>query len=195
MDPFLALLHSFSCSFTDKELSSLKFLCRGKIGKRKLESTQSGNDLFVCLLEQKLIASDKVDFLEFLLKQLKREDLVSQLQQFVADGEVNAPEEQPDAHEKRRLKAAIEVVCDNVGKDWKRVVRKLGVSEVKMERIIAANPCNLHEQFTQSLLEWQRWKGGDAKASDLIKALRDCHLNLVADTVEQKLKELNLETR
>ncbi|NXG65969.1 FADD protein, partial [Hemiprocne comata] len=180
MDPFLTLLHSFSSSFTDTELSSLKFLCRGKIGKRKLESARSGDDLFVCLLEQQLIASDKVALLEDLLKQIKREDLVSQLHQFVEDGEVNAPDEQPDAHEK-----PIEVICDNVAKDWKRLIRKLGVSEVKIERIIAANPLNLHEQFTQSLLEWQKWKGREAKATDLIKALRDCHLNLVADTVEQ----------
>ncbi|XP_010005746.1 PREDICTED: FAS-associated death domain protein [Chaetura pelagica] len=146
-------------------------------------------------MEHKLTASDRLELLEELLKEIKREDLVSRLHQFVEDGEVTAPEEQPDAHEKRRLRAAIEIICDNVAKDWKRLVRKLGVSEVQIERIIVANPCNLHEQFTQSLLQWQRWKGRDAKASDLIKALRECHLNLVADTVEQKLKELNPETR
>ncbi|NXA24674.1 FADD protein, partial [Ibidorhyncha struthersii] len=179
MDPFLTLLNSFSSSLSEAELGSLKFLCRGEITKRKLESVQSGRDLFGFLLEQQLIASDKVLFLEELLKSIKREDLVSQLKQFVEEGEVNAPDDQPDVHEK-----PIEVICDNVGKDWKMLMRKLDISEVKLERIVAANPYNLHEQLLQSLREWQKWKGRDAKVADLIKALRGCNMNLVADKVE-----------
>ncbi|NXF51704.1 FADD protein, partial [Oceanites oceanicus] len=180
MDPFLTLLHSFSSSLSDSELSSLKFLCRGKIGKRKLESVQSGGELFSILLEQQLIASDKVSFLEGLLESIKREDLVSQLKQFVEEAEVNAADDQPDVHEK-----PIEVICENVGKDWKMLMRKLGISEVKMDRIVAANPFNLQEQVVQSLQEWQKWKGKDAKVTDLITALRGYNMNLVADRVEQ----------
>ncbi|KAF1473129.1 FAS-associated death domain protein, partial [Pygoscelis antarcticus] len=180
MDPFLTLLHSFSSSLSDSELSSLKFLCRGKIGKRKLESVRSGGELFSILLEQQLIASDEVSFLEGLLESIKREDLVSQLKQFVEEGEVNAPDDQPDVHEK-----PCEVICENVGRDWKILMRKLGFSEVKMERVVAANPFNLREQLAQSLREWQKWKGRDAKVTDLIKALRGCNMNLVADRVEQ----------
>ncbi|KAF1448037.1 FADD protein, partial [Pygoscelis papua] len=180
MDPFLTLLHSFSSSLSDSELSSLKFLCRGKIGKRKLESVRSGGELFSILLEQQLMASDEVSFLEGLLESIKREDLVSQLKQFVEEGEVNAPDDQPDVHEK-----PCEVICENVGRDWKILMRKLGFSEVKMERVVAANPFNLREQLAQSLREWQKWKGRDAKVTDLIKALRGCNMNLVADRVEQ----------
>ncbi|KAM7110140.1 FAS-associated death domain protein isoform 1-T1 [Ciconia maguari] len=193
MDPFLTLLHSFSSSLSDSELSSLKFLCRGKIGKRKLESLQSGRELFVILQEQQLIASNNVSFLEALLKNIKREDLVSQLKQFVDEGEVNAPDDQPDVHEKRLQGAAIEVICENVGRDWKMLMRKLGISEVKMDRVVAANPFNLQEQLVQALREWQKWKGKDAKVTDLIKALRGCNMNLVADRVEQKLSQLNTE--
>ncbi|NXT36695.1 FADD protein, partial [Pelecanoides urinatrix] len=180
MDPFLSLLHSFSLSLSDNELFSLKFLCREKIGKKKLESIRYGGELFSILLEQQLIASDKVSFLEELLKNIKREDLVSQLKQFVEEGEANAPDDQPDVHEK-----SIEVICENVGREWKMLMRKLGFSEVKMDRIVAANPFNLQEQVIQSLREWQKWKGKDAKVTDLIKALRGCNLNLVADRVEQ----------
>uniref|UniRef100_A0A8D0FLD1 FAS-associated death domain protein n=1 Tax=Strix occidentalis caurina TaxID=311401 RepID=A0A8D0FLD1_STROC len=179
MDPFLTLLHSFSSSLSDTELSSLKFLCRGKIGKRKLECVRSGVELFNILLEQQLIASDKVAFLEGLFASIKREDLVSQLKQFVEEGE--------GASATNCLqKAAIDVICENVGRDWRMLIRKLGLSEVKIERIVAANPLNLHEQLVQSLREWQRWKGKDAKVADLIKGLRECNLNLVADKVEQK---------
>ncbi|XP_032862779.1 FAS-associated death domain protein [Tyto alba] len=194
MDPFLTLLHSVSSSLSDKELSSLKFLCRGQFGKGKLESVRSGGELFTILLEKQLITNDSVAFLKGLLETIKREDLVLQLKQFVEEGEVSAPDDQPDVHEKRLQKVAIEVICENVGRDWKMLMRKLEISEVKMDRIVAANPFNLHEQLTQSLREWQKWKGKDAKVTDLIKALRECNMNLVADKVEQKLLPLNTGT-
>ncbi|NXE77007.1 FADD protein, partial [Cochlearius cochlearius] len=180
MDPFWALLHSFSSSLSDSELASLKFLCRPHIGKRKLESVQSGIDLFSILLEQQGIARDDVAFLEDLLKNIKREDLLLQLKQFQEEGEVSAPDDQPDVHEK-----PIEVICENVGREWKMLVRKLGISEVKMDRIVTANPYSLQEQLFQSLREWQKWKGRDAKVTDLLKALRGCNMNLVADKVEE----------
>ncbi|NWZ24179.1 FADD protein, partial [Asarcornis scutulata] len=180
MDPFLTLLHSFSSSLSAAELRDLKFLCQDKIGKRKLESVQSGAELFNFLLEQQVISSHNADFLKTMLKVIKREDLVTRLEHFVEEGEANVPEDQPDMNEK-----PIEVICENVGREWKMLMRKLGFSEVKMDRIIAANPLNLKEQLVQSLREWQKWKGKDAKVTDLIKGLRDCNMNLVADLVEQ----------
>nr|XP_013050352.2 FAS-associated death domain protein [Anser cygnoides] len=195
MDPFLTLLHSFSSSLSAGELRDLKFLCQDKIGKRKLESVQSGAELFNFLLEQQVISSHNVDFLKTMLMAIKREDLTTRLEHFVEEGEANVPDDQPDVNEKRLQKVAIEVICENVGRDWKMLVRKLGFSEVKMDRIIAANPLNLKEQLVQSLREWQKWKGKDAKVTDLTKALRDCNMNLVADLVEQKLVQLNVETK
>ncbi|XP_025945155.1 FAS-associated death domain protein [Apteryx rowi] len=194
MDPFLTLLHSFSSSLSESELSDLKFLCQDKIGKRKLESVRSGRELFSLLLEQRAIAGDSVGFLQTMLRAIKREDLMVRLEQFVEGGELNATD-QPDVNEKRLQKAAIEVICENVGRDWKMLMRSLGFPEVKMDRIVAAYPFNLHEQLIQSLREWQKWKGKDAKVADLIKALRGCSMNLVADRVEQKLLQMNTETK
>ncbi|XP_050567038.1 FAS-associated death domain protein isoform X2 [Cygnus atratus] len=167
MDPFLTLLYSFSSSLSAGELRDLKFLCQDKIGKRKLESVQSGAELFNFLLEQQVISSHNVDFLKTMLMVIKREDLTTRLEHFVEEGEANVPDDQPDVNEKRLQKVAIEVICENVGRDWKMLMRKLGFSEVKMDRIIAANPLNLKEQLVQSLREWQKWKGKDAKHSSL----------------------------
>lgn len=186
------LLHSFSSSLSEDNLSSLKFLLRDKIGKRKLEAAKSGGELFNILLEQQEISRHNTSFLESIFKSIKREDLLKQLEQFVEDGEVD--DDQPDAHEKRLQNAAFEVICENVGRNWKMLVRKLGLSEVKIDRIVAANPFNLHEQLLQSLRAWQKWKGKDAKVTDLIKALRGCSMNLVADIVEKKLSLLDAGT-
>ncbi|KGL77346.1 Protein FADD, partial [Tinamus guttatus] len=179
MDPFLSLLHSFSSGLTESELGSLKFLCRDKIPKRKLEGVRSGMDLFGLLLEQRAIAEDSVDLLETLLRAVKRLDLVEQLQQFVEEGEANAPN-QPDLNEK-----PFDIIYENVGRDWKRLMRRLGLPEVRIENIEAAYSNRLSEQVFKSLREWQKWKGKNAKVADLIKGLRDCCLNLVADKVEQ----------
>ncbi|XP_072194289.1 FAS-associated death domain protein isoform X2 [Excalfactoria chinensis] len=193
MDPFLALLSSLSSSLSASELHELKFLCKDKIGKRKLESVESGRELFSFLMEQQLISSHDVDLLKRLFKTIKREDLVSRLTQFIEEGEASAPDERPDINERRLQKVVIEVICENVGRDWKMLMRKLNLSDVKMDRIVAANPHDLREQLVQSLREWQKWKGKDAKVTDLIKALRDCNMNLVADIAEQNLSRLNTE--
>ncbi|XP_068004508.1 FAS-associated death domain protein [Melanerpes formicivorus] len=191
MDPFLSLLHSFSSSLADKELSSMKFLCQEKIGKRKLESVQSGVELFTILLEQQDITRDNVAFLEEMLRDIKREDLLSKLKQFVGEGEVKASADQPDPHEKRLQRVAMEVICDNVSRNWRMLMRKLEFCDVKMDRIVDANPRDQREQLFQSLREWQRWRGREAKVADLIAALRGCSMNLVADIVEQELSLLD----
>ncbi|XP_050811497.1 FAS-associated death domain protein [Gopherus flavomarginatus] len=186
MDPFLCLLHSLSVSLSDNELSALKFLCLSKIGKRKLESVKTGSDLFTILLEQREIEREKVDFLQFMIKTIKREDLIMQLQEFIEGGQGDVVNHL-DEKEKRQQNVAFEVICDNVGKNWKMLVRRLGISDAKIDRILTANPYNLQEQLMQSLREWQKWKGKEAKVADLIKALRDCKMNLVADKVEHEL--------
>ncbi|CAM5150305.1 unnamed protein product [Natator depressus] len=186
MDPFLSLLHSFSMSLSDHDLSSLKFLCLDKIGKRKLESVKTGIDLFLILLEQREIAKEKVDFLQLMIKSIKREDLIIQLQEFIEGGQGGVVNHL-DETEKRQQNVAFEVICDNVGKNWKMLVRRLGISDTKIDRILTASPYNLQEQLMQSLREWQKWKGKEAKVADLIKALRDCKMNLVADKVENEL--------
>lgn len=172
-------------SLSDNELSALKFLCLSKIGKRKLESVKTGSDLFTILLEQREIEREKVDFLQLMIKTIKREDLIMQLQEFIegGQGDVNHLDEK----EKCQQNVAFEVICDNVGKNWKMLVRRLGISDTKIDRILTANPYNLQEQLMQSLREWQKWKGKEAKVADLIKALRDCKMNLVADKVEHEL--------
>ncbi|KFP70630.1 Protein FADD, partial [Acanthisitta chloris] len=176
----LSLLLSISSSLSASELSNMKFLCQDKIKKRKLESVQSGMDLFTILMEQQEITNDNLSFLRKMLERIERGDLVLRVKQFEEEGELSACDDQPDPHQK-----PTDVICDNVGREWKRLMRELGLSDVQLDRIEAAHRFSLYEQLLQGLRHWQKVKGKDAKVTDLIAALRGCNLNLVADIVEE----------
>lgn len=79
----------------------MKFLCRDKIKKGKLEAVQSGLELFSILMERQEIGSDNLEFLRKLLQHIERGDLVAQVVHFEEE-EPHAPDDQPDVHEKRR---------------------------------------------------------------------------------------------
>lgn len=95
MDRFLVLLHSVSTGLTSGELTELKFLCQGRISKRKLERVQSGVDLFSVLLEQSELDGERTELLRELLASLRRQDLLRLLDAYEegAAGRA-APEEQ-----------------------------------------------------------------------------------------------------
>ncbi|NXH46858.1 FADD protein, partial [Dicaeum eximium] len=179
VDRFLSLLHSISSGLSDTELDAMKFLCRDKIRKRKLETVQSGRELFSILMEQQEVAHDNLAFLRELLQEINRGDLLALLVHF-EEQVTHAPDDQPDENEK-----PFDVMYAEIGIEWKRLMRELGMPEVKLDRIEAAYPFRLYEQLVQALREWQRWKGKDAKVADLIIALQGCNLKLVADKVEE----------
>ncbi|NXS07132.1 FADD protein, partial [Neodrepanis coruscans] len=184
VNPFLSLQFSISSGLSDAELHEMKFLCGDRVGKARLESVRSGMDLFGILMERGLIAPDDLKYLKRLLEHLQRADLLLLVKRFEEEGELGDPAEQPDEHEKRLLKVAVDVICENIGKEWKRLMRELGMSDVKLDRIEEAHRNDLYEKIVQGLRQWQKWKGKDAKVADLIRGLRGCSLNLVADLVE-----------
>ncbi|NWZ03701.1 FADD protein, partial [Loxia curvirostra] len=178
VDRFLSLQLSISSGLSAAEVKTMKFLCRDKIAKRKLESVESGLELFSILMEQQVIAPDQLGFLKELLQHIKRRDLLLLVEQF-EQAELHAPDDQPDEHEK-----PFDVIRANVGRDWKKLMRELGLPEVKLDKVETAYRYDLEEMVFQALREWQKWKGKDAKVADLIKALQGCNLKLVADWIE-----------
>ncbi|XP_029438859.1 FAS-associated death domain protein [Rhinatrema bivittatum] len=186
MGDFLILLHSISTDLSKEDLDHLKFLCCGIISKRKLENVKSGTDLFSILLEQQEISNGKVEFLLKMLKSLKRGDLVERLERFVENGPDDAAE-LPEPQEREQLKTAFLVISENVARNWKMLMRRLGVSEARLEGIMVAYPNNLQEQIIQGLRVWQKSQGKNAKVLHLLQALQDCQMKLVAELVEAKL--------
>ncbi|NXB84576.1 FADD protein, partial [Vidua chalybeata] len=179
VDRFLSLQLSISSGLSVTELDAMKFLCRDKIKKGKLEAVQMGLELFSILMERQLIAHNKLGFLKELLQHIGRGDLLSLVVQF-EQRELHVQDDQPDEHEK-----PFDVICASVGREWKKLMRELGLPEVKLDKVEAAYRFDLEEEVFQALREWQKWKGKDAKVADLIKGLRGCNLNLVADKVEE----------
>uniref|UniRef100_A0A8C9UV10 FAS-associated death domain protein n=1 Tax=Spermophilus dauricus TaxID=99837 RepID=A0A8C9UV10_SPEDA len=176
MDPFRVLLHSVSADLSSGELTELKFLCQGLVGKRKLERVQRGHELFEVLLEQKDLEAEHTGLLRDLLASLRRHDLLQRLDDFEA-GSCSFP---PDLH------AAFSIICDNVGKDWKRLARHLGVSDAKIDGIEERYPRNLAERVRESLRVWKNSEREKATVAGLVEALRACRMNLVADLVEEE---------
>ncbi|XP_051820834.1 FAS-associated death domain protein [Antechinus flavipes] len=189
-DSFLLVLQRISSNLSRKELEDMKFLCKMKIGKRKLNEIEHGTELFSCLMQQNLLSMSDTAFLVSMLQSLKREDLVQDLASFLDNKP--GPGQQLDPQVEAQLEVAFEVLCDHVGRDWKRLVRKLGVSQVHIDRIVYAHPHDLREQFYQSLLLWKNSNDTEASVSALEKALRDCYLNLAADVLAERLEKLEL---
>ncbi|XP_044618073.1 FAS-associated death domain protein [Equus asinus] len=179
MDPFLVLLHSVSAGLSSSELTELKFLCQGRVGKRKLERVQSGLDLFSVLLEQNELDPEHTVLLRELLASLRRHDLLRRLDDYEAGAAGGASPEEQD------LRAAFDIICDNVGKDWKRLARRLKVSDAKIDAIEEKYPRNLTEQLRESLRVWRNANREDAAVAHLVGALRACRMNLVADLIEE----------
>ncbi|XP_002755691.3 FAS-associated death domain protein [Callithrix jacchus] len=186
MDPFLVLLHSVSSGLSSSELTELKFLCLGRVGKRKLERVQSGLDLFSVLLEQNDLEPGRTELLRELLASLRRHDLLRRLDDFEAGAAPGAAPGEED------LGAAFDLICDHVGKDWKRLARQLKVSDAKIDSIEDRHPRNLTERVRESLRIWKNTEKENATVAYLVGALRACQMNLVADLVEevQQAREL-----
>lgn len=180
MDPFLGLLHSLSSGLSSSELTELKFLCHGRVGKRKLERVQSGLDLFSVLLEQSDLEPERTELLRELLTELRRHDLLRRLDAFEA-GAAGGPA--PGAAD---LRVAFDIVCDNVGREWRRLARQLQVSDAKIDGIEERFPRNLSERVRESLRVWKNAQKEGATVARLVEALRGCGMNLVADLVEEE---------
>ena len=96
MDAFQPVLLQISGDLNPDDIEAMKFLCT-EIGKKKLETINSGIQLFKCLQEMNKIGPDNTEFLKYLLKSIKRADLHETLSNFETR-EPGAPEVQLDPH-------------------------------------------------------------------------------------------------
>ncbi|XP_075044383.1 FAS-associated death domain protein [Mixophyes fleayi] len=186
MDNFSVILLRISGQLSEKEINDLKFLCREKIAKKKLETISSATDLFTKLQEQTDITQDDLGFLVQLLQSIERRDLVEELRKYQP---ACAREETAGdwAQDRDQLDRAFDIICDNVGRDWRRLMRSLGMTDPIMEQVMDAHPRNMREQLMQCLIKWREKKRDDASVTALMHALECCKLRLVAEKVTDGL--------
>ncbi|XP_049573462.1 FAS-associated death domain protein isoform X2 [Syngnathus scovelli] len=179
---FNALLLDISSHITTEQLDSLKYLCLDKVGRRVSETIDSGYKLFQCLTERGELRQDKTELLSELLKHIKRQDLSDKLNNFQSPQDCAGI--QLSQTEKDKLEIAINLMAENLGPTWRKLGRKLGFNETKLESISMRFPKDLEETARELLKEWMESRQANAHTGELIEALRACHQNLTADQVE-----------
>lgn len=85
---------------------------------------------------------------------------------------------------------ASEIIASTLGKQWRKLGRKLGLSDVKLESISEKHPTDLEETTLELLRVWRNIQKAEARVNTLINALRGCELNLTAEKVEEKLQNM-----
>ena len=88
------------------------------------------------------------------------------------------------------INLAAEVIAEHLGRNWRKLARKLGLSEVKIKNIERrGQQMDLEEVAMEVVREWRSTRRGEAKAEHLLVALRACEMNLTAEKVEERLRE------
>ncbi|XP_028811739.1 FAS-associated death domain protein [Denticeps clupeoides] len=183
MDAFNGVLLRISNELRDDNLNSLKFLCSDLIGKKHLERVKSGTDLFQHLKQLNKIGPDDAEFLRNLLVRIQRHDLAE-----IIDDPEYQPSKSPEGEDAERLNLAINIIGGKLGMNWRKVARKLGLTDAQVEAIREKYPFTLEEQGRSALVEWKKLRSAEARVENLIQALRSCSLNYTADEVEKELR-------
>ncbi|KAM4743843.1 FAS-associated death domain protein [Anableps anableps] len=187
---FNSVLLEISDQLKEENLHKLKFLVKDQIGKQKLERVTTGHQLFEVLTERGQLGKDKTDYLSKLLRQVQRDDLSDRLTSWEVQNE--DPNKDLSDTERAKLDIAMEVIRENLGKNWRKLGRKLRLGEVKLESIATRHQGDLEETAMELLKEWKKSRGAEARTQELIAALRGCQLNLTADKIQEKLKQEGL---
>ena len=82
LDPFQTFLERLSQEIEEEQLESLKFMLDNHIPAGTLEKCKTARQLFKRMKQQSLLRSNNLDFLERLLTEAKRSDLVEIVKDF-----------------------------------------------------------------------------------------------------------------
>jgi len=176
MSGFRMILNRISQNIRQDELSRMKFMCADHIPKRKMEDIVTPLNLWEVLMEKEIIGPMKVEFIENLLVQIDRLDLLDLFNDLRRTG-LEGPGFQD-------LTEEMNYVAGNIGRDWRLLARQLKIRDPDIQQIEESNPRNLREQSYNSLRLWQSLEKESATRDVLVKALRKCNQNLLADNIE-----------
>ncbi|KAA0723738.1 FAS-associated death domain protein FAS-associating death domain-containing protein [Triplophysa tibetana] len=182
---FRAMLLTISNALEQDSLESLKFLCKVDVGKKKLEKIKSGIDLFECLIERGQIKHDDTVRLRSLLENVGKTVLIEHIDNYERGSTAIA--DLLDEKEQEKINIATEVIVEQLGRNWKKFGRKLGLKDPKLDSIQDKHKCDQEEQLREVVKEWMKIKREEARVEMIVNALRDCRQNYTADLVVNKL--------
>ncbi|XP_075994317.1 FAS-associated death domain protein [Genypterus blacodes] len=182
---FNSVLLQISDNLPMKQLERLTFMCRDDVGKKDRETIDTGFKLFQLLIERQKLGPQNRDYLCDKLSAIQRLDLSDTLRDFTAA----ISEQHLGPEETANLNIAKEVLVETVGKHWRKLGRKLGLSETKLESVSKRHPTDLEETVVELLKEWVKLQKSEATVQTLLQALRSCQLNMTADKVQERLSD------
>ncbi|XP_072021598.1 FAS-associated death domain protein-like [Amphiura filiformis] len=196
-------------------LEDIKFCCGNIDGfsASELESIKSVTHLYKKLQQLDMLSIDNTKDLKDILSTCNLNACVKRLERYENGGAQSVqPVQQPhsqgygDGHssvtippnirqadgpiiqaEQDDLSEAFDIIVENIGRDWRRLARRLPgrkITETEIEVLTDRHSRDLREQSRGVLLMWKEKNPDQAKKETLVKVLRQCEMNYIADRVE-----------
>lgn len=213
-DAVPGVVQYISKSFDGSQFKDMLSACVMKdyLTPREEEETKDFVQLFKVLQGKDFIRPGDVKVLEELLQSVNRVDLKKTLihavhtpdigqsnqtsrrppqphgqappsgQSALAPGIVMAPQEDTLGED---LMPYFDWLVEHIGRDWRFLGRQLKLKQFDFDCIVEEHPRNLREQIMSMLSLWKERNRKNATKAALVKALRNCRMNLAADNLEK----------
>lgn len=188
---FRKMLIELSQNITKDYLEEIKFMCADQIPRRLLETVTIPLKLWEALVERNLIGPGNLDFLKYILRGNSvggRTDLLDIVNTYEVDHARVEPSNRQNIHCQETLtdmSDEFDLISSAIGKDWRRLVRKLGTSDSDIDTASEQCPRDVREQIRKLLVLWQKKRGSAASRGELVEALRNCQCNTLATKLER----------
>lgn len=175
---FRIMLTKLSHVLGSRELELMKYMCLDKIPRSVMEEINTPIDFWIVLEERAIITPGDLSFLELLLSSAcaGRQDVC----QILIDYKNNSYLLDNEGE----LSEAFDLITNNIGSKWRKLARKLGLTEMEIHSIVNQSPSDLQEQIRQSLLTWKRKNKHSVGRTELINALELAEFRMLAHQVQ-----------
>ncbi|XP_028393278.1 FAS-associated death domain protein-like [Dendronephthya gigantea] len=192
---FKSFLLEISNDIEKSELESMKYCCEDycgdkKIGSKRLQEISEARQLFDELIKRNLLGPDNTQILVQLLEKADRYDLsdrVLKRQVSSSSGTQDEVTDGPVVNDKLK-DARLNDIAEDLGRDWKPLGRRLGLSTNILDNIDAENK-KVKEKAFQMMSKWKKHNGNKATGQILADALIAVSRKDVAETLAKICKD------
>lgn len=166
---FSEMLEKLSDNITAQNLQALKYQCKDIIPQSKIDDIKTSFMLFETLEEDDKLGPNNLSHLKRILNACRLQTLAEFVEYFEKNGSLSNEIINPPSC----LNEAIDFVVDNIGsRDWRFLVRDLGVKETDITYIVDNHPRDVRNQIYQCFSLWKSREGSKATVHRLIPILK-----------------------